>query len=227
MQEVVVTGSHIARTGFTTPSPVTVIGAQSMQLLGITNVGVALSQLPSFRADLSSKTNGFANFNIGAQIANLRGLGATRTLVLVDGNRFVTSTREGSVDLNLIPTVMIARTEIVTGGASARLRLGRHRRRHQHHPGQVVLRPERPGRLRRHRARRRPGIPRLPGRRDRLPGRARPHRRRRGVRQERRDRQLLHPLLLHQGGASRTTCRARRMTPPSRRTSSSPTTTAG
>ena len=50
---------------------------------------------------------------------NLRGLGAPRTLVLVDGHRFITSTREGTVDLNLIPSIMIERTEIVTGGASA------------------------------------------------------------------------------------------------------------
>ena len=118
-EEIIVTGSHIARSTFSTPSPITVVSSQNMQLLGITNVGVALGALPAFRADLSPKTNGFANFNIGAQIANLRGLGATRTLVLVDGNRFVTSTREGSVDLNLIPTIMIDRTEIVTGGASA------------------------------------------------------------------------------------------------------------
>ena len=90
-----------------------------MEQLALTNIGVALNQLPALRADLSPNTNGFANFNIGAVIANLRGLGAPRTLVLVDGHRFITSTREGSVDMNLIPTIMIDRTEIVTGGASA------------------------------------------------------------------------------------------------------------
>jgi outer membrane receptor protein involved in Fe transport len=119
VMEVVVTGSHISRPGFNAPSPVTVVSGQSMRQLGLTNVGMALNQLPSFRADLTPYSNGFANFNLGAVIANLRGLGAPRTLVLVDGHRFIVSTREGSLDLNLIPSIMIDRTEIVTGGASA------------------------------------------------------------------------------------------------------------
>jgi outer membrane receptor protein involved in Fe transport len=119
VSEVIITGSHLVRRGFDAPSPVTVVSAQAMEQLGITNAGMALNQLPSFRADLTPYSNGFANFNLGAVIANLRGLGAPRTLVLLDGHRFITSTREGSVDLNLIPTIMIDRTEIVTGGASA------------------------------------------------------------------------------------------------------------
>jgi outer membrane receptor protein involved in Fe transport len=119
VSEVVVTGSRITATGFTAPSPITTISAANMEQLGLTNAGVALNQLPSFRADLTPNNNGFANFNLGAQIVNLRGLGAPRTLVLVDGHRFITSTREGTVDLNLIPSIMIERTEIVTGGASA------------------------------------------------------------------------------------------------------------
>jgi iron complex outermembrane recepter protein len=60
----VVTGTHIAQLGFTSPSPVTVISAQSMQDLGLTNVGIAVNELPEFRADLTPETNGFANFNL-------------------------------------------------------------------------------------------------------------------------------------------------------------------
>ncbi len=56
---------------------------------------------------------------MGAQIVNLRGLGVTRTLILLDGRRFAPTTREGSADLNLIPSLLIDRTEMVTGGASA------------------------------------------------------------------------------------------------------------
>lgn len=119
VESMVVTGSHISRSGFNAPSPITVIGARGLEQLALTNIGVALNELPALRADLTPNTNGFANFNIGAVIANLRGLGAPRTLVLVNGHRFTTSTREGSVDMNLIPTIMIDRTEIVTGGASA------------------------------------------------------------------------------------------------------------
>ena len=50
---------------------------------------------------------------------NLRGLGVTRNLVLVDGRRFAPTTREGSVDLNFIPSTLVSRVEVVTGGASA------------------------------------------------------------------------------------------------------------
>ena len=117
--EVVVTGSRINRTGFTTPTPVTVLGAAQIEQLNITNAGAGITQMPAFRPSLNPTTNGFGSFNVGAQIANLRGLGQARNLVLVDGRRFAPGTREGSVDLNLIPSLLIDRTEVVTGGASA------------------------------------------------------------------------------------------------------------
>lgn len=115
----VVTGSRIARSGFNAPSPVTVMGADQLEALAVTNIGAAVSQLPAFRASNNPSTNGFGSFNVGAQIVNLRGLGVTRNLILVDGRRFSPTTREGSVDLNLIPSLLIERTEVVTGGASA------------------------------------------------------------------------------------------------------------
>jgi outer membrane receptor protein involved in Fe transport len=122
-QEIVVTGSRLATGGFSTPTPVTVLNADRIAKLGITNVGDALAQLPSFRASTSrSSVSGGANIfaaNAGATIADLRGLGASRTLVLVDGRRFVPSTTQGTVDLSLIPTLLVERSEIVTGGASA------------------------------------------------------------------------------------------------------------
>lgn len=118
-EQVVVTGSRIARTGFDTPSPVTVVGEEELRALAVTNIGAAVSQLPAFRASTNPTTNGFGSFNVGAQIVNLRALGVTRNLILVDGRRFAPTTREGSADLNLIPSMLIERTEIVTGGASA------------------------------------------------------------------------------------------------------------
>src|SRR5690606_5877580 len=87
--------------------------------LQVTNVGAIVSQLPAFRPSNNPTTNGFGSFNVGAQIVNLRGLGVTRNLVLVNGRRFAPTTREGSVDLNFIPSILVERTEIVTGGASA------------------------------------------------------------------------------------------------------------
>jgi iron complex outermembrane recepter protein len=119
LQEVVVTGSRIVRSGFNAPTPITTIGADEMERLAITNIGAGVSQLPAFRPSNNPTTNGFGSFNVGAQIVNLRGLGVTRNLILVDGRRFAPTTREGSVDLNLIPSLLVERTEVVTGGASA------------------------------------------------------------------------------------------------------------
>jgi iron complex outermembrane receptor protein len=118
-EAIVVTGSRIARSGFNTPTPVTVVGSERLQLLGVTNVADGLNQLPSFRASGSPSNVQAAGGNVGARILDLRALGAPRTLVLVDGRRFVPSTGEGTVDINLIPSGLVQRTEVVTGGASA------------------------------------------------------------------------------------------------------------
>jgi len=87
--------------------------------LNITNIGAGLNMLPAFRPSITPTTNGWGSFNVGAQIVNLRGLGMNRNLVLVDGRRFAPVTREGTVDLNLIPSGLVQRTDVVTGGASA------------------------------------------------------------------------------------------------------------
>src|SRR5262245_16943528 len=122
LEEITVTGSRITRDTFSTPNPVTVVGSDEMQKLGLANVGDVMAQLPQNSAFVTAGNVGLGNFNIGAQLANLRGLNpffGTRTLTLVDGRRFVPSTNGGAVDLNLIPSNMVARIETVTGGASA------------------------------------------------------------------------------------------------------------
>jgi outer membrane receptor protein involved in Fe transport len=118
-QNIVVTGSRIARNGFTAPTPVTVVGAEQLEQRAITNVGEAMNELPSFRALVTPATQQAAGGNIGARVLDLRGLGGTRTLVLLDGKRFVPSTTQGTIDVNLMPSALVSRTEVVTGGASA------------------------------------------------------------------------------------------------------------
>jgi outer membrane receptor protein involved in Fe transport len=118
-EEIFVTGSRISRQGFDAPTPVTAIDNDYLLDLGFVNVGAAVQQLPTNKASLTPETNGFGSFNVGAQIANLRALGAARTLTLVDGRRHIPSTDTANVDLNLIPPLLLDRTEIVTGGASA------------------------------------------------------------------------------------------------------------
>jgi len=118
-EAIVVTGSRIARSGFDTPTPVTVFGADRMQALNVTNVADGLNQLPSFRASSSPANQQAAGGAVGSRQLDLRSLEPKRTLVLVDGRRFVPSTGEGTVDINLIPSGLVQRTEVVTGGASA------------------------------------------------------------------------------------------------------------
>lgn len=117
--DIVVTGTRLGSSGFNAPTPVTVMGADRLERLGITNVADGLNQVPSFRPTSTTTTNGLYVNNIGSNFPDLRGLGAPRTLVLVDGRRFVPSNTSGLTDLNLIPSMLVARSEVVTGGASA------------------------------------------------------------------------------------------------------------
>jgi len=121
---IVVTGSRIARdSGFNQPTPATVFGAEQVSNLGIVNAGDIVELIPQNTAFQSDATAGItAGGDVGASYANLRGLNpslGTRTLTLVNTRRFVPTSDGGAVDLNLIPTAMIARVETVTGGASA------------------------------------------------------------------------------------------------------------
>jgi len=117
--EITITGTRLGASGFTAPTPVTVLGADMIAKTASPTVGEALAQLPSFRATTTPATQQIFPANAGARIADLRGLGASRTLVLVDSRRFTPSTSSGTVDLNLIPTLLVQRAEVVTGGASA------------------------------------------------------------------------------------------------------------
>lgn len=118
-EAIIVTGSRIARSGFTAPTPVTQLGSERLESTAASSVGEALAQLPAFRATTSPTTSGVTIGAGGARTVDLRGLGAQRSLVLVDGRRFVPSTIAGAVDTNLIPGILIERVELVTGGASA------------------------------------------------------------------------------------------------------------
>lgn len=122
VQEVVVTGSRIVRSTFTTPNPVTVINEEQIQKLNLTNAGDVVAQLPQNSNFFAGNNVGLGNFNVGAQLVNLRGLNpffGTRTLTLLDTQRVVPTTAGGGVDVTLIPSQLISRVDTETGGASA------------------------------------------------------------------------------------------------------------
>lgn len=114
--EIIVTGSRIAKKDFSSNSPVASVGQAQFDLTGTINTESLLNTLPQAVPGLDRTSN-----NPGGGIAtiDLRGLGSQRTLVLIDGVRAVPTTGGGTVDINTIPTALIERVEVVTGGASA------------------------------------------------------------------------------------------------------------
>ena len=119
VSKIVVTSSRISRNGFEAPTPVTVLGGEELEKRGLTNIGALLNELPAFRASQSPTQNTSTSTGAGFTFADLRGLGSQRTLVLLDNRRHVPTANTGQVDLNLIPSILIDRVEVVTGGASA------------------------------------------------------------------------------------------------------------
>lgn len=111
--DIVVTGSRIDRPGFKSPTPLTQISAAELSVGSRANVGAQLADLPQFKAGQSPQTSG-TNAQAGRFPVDLRGLGAVRTLVLVDGRRISSEN-----DLSTIPNVLVKKIDIVTGGASA------------------------------------------------------------------------------------------------------------
>lgn len=117
VDEVVVTGSRIARRDYVSDSPLVTIDQSAIASSGSVTLESSLNTLPQITPSASSGTNSTAR---GGQASlDLRGLGQQRTLVLIDGRRMQPSGVDGSVDLNTIPSTLIENVEIITGGASA------------------------------------------------------------------------------------------------------------
>src|SRR4051812_1300915 len=130
--EIVITGSRIRHNPLDQAAPVVFVDQQDIQKTGLNSITDVLQRLPSAAGGLNTKFNNSGNFGnppdgggvgAGAAEIDLRYLGSKRTLVLVDGLRFVNAASAsgvpGSVDLNAIPESMIERVEVLQDGASA------------------------------------------------------------------------------------------------------------
>lgn len=119
-ETIVVTGSRIARPELEGSVPVNVVTSEAITQTGAANIQDVLADLPAAGQALSRTTSNFSTTGNGQATVNLRNLGSSRTLVLVNGRRFVAGIPGTSiVDLNTIPTDLIKQIEVVTGGASA------------------------------------------------------------------------------------------------------------
>lgn len=117
---IVVTGSRIARADLEGSSPVQVLNDTAIVQQGAQNVADILSKMPSIGTGIGRTNSNFATSGNGVSIINLRNLGVSRTLVLVNGRRVVSGLGgDSAVDINNIPTDLLQRVELLTGGASA------------------------------------------------------------------------------------------------------------
>jgi len=121
LEEVVVTGSRIVREGYEAPTPLTVVGTEDLERNAGASLANILNDMPALTGSniSTSGQSAMAGGASGVQSLNLRSLGATRVLVLLDGKRSVGSTILGVVDTSNFPSQLISRVDIVTGGASA------------------------------------------------------------------------------------------------------------
>lgn len=118
--EVVVTGSRVIKNGNNSPTPVTVVSTESLLRLQPTSIAEALSTLPAFAGSRVATGNpGTGTTNNASNVMNLRGLGFTRNLILLDGHRVSPDTQDGLVDISMIPQMLLKRVDVVTGGVSA------------------------------------------------------------------------------------------------------------
>ncbi|MDT8321586.1 MAG: TonB-dependent receptor [Xanthomonadales bacterium] len=118
LEEVVVTGSRIKRAGLEGSTPVTTVEALEFQISGSSNAEDLLNTLPQFvpSAEGTSRSN---SPGTGLALIDLRGFGPQRNLVLVNGRRFTIADTLQRTDINTIPSALVERMEIVTGGSSA------------------------------------------------------------------------------------------------------------
>ena len=122
IEKIIVTGSHIRKGDFESASPIKVLDSEDIQGVGAVNVGDLLGKIPSITGDVTGSSSNISPQNSGLNTVALRNLGSSRTLVLVDGKRYVSGMSVGAgygVDLNTIPVALISRVEVLTGGQSA------------------------------------------------------------------------------------------------------------
>jgi iron complex outermembrane recepter protein len=117
IEEVVVTGSRIARADFESASPIVTLPASAFEQTSAITVERTLNTLPQFSASATGTSNDPAND--GQANVSLRGIGVSQTLVLIDGRRLMPADGRGSPDLNVLPPALISSVEVMTGGASA------------------------------------------------------------------------------------------------------------
>jgi iron complex outermembrane receptor protein len=116
--DIVVTGSRVSRAGYDAPTPLTALSNEQLTSAAPSSPSDALRQLPILSNSTGARGSTGSQGSTGTYM-NLRNLGPNNTLVLFNGNRFVPTTANGTVNTALFPENLVSRVEVVTGGASA------------------------------------------------------------------------------------------------------------
>ncbi len=127
VDEVVVTGSRLQRSGLDAPTPTMAMTAETIEAKGITNVAEILNEMPQVATGLSNANTSYSFGNIGLNQVNLRNLGVRRTLTMVNGRRRAGTPDDSNFlafDLSNIPAALVKRVEVQTGGTSASSAIG-------------------------------------------------------------------------------------------------------
>ena len=121
LEEIVVTGTRVIRDGYEAPTPLAVLSTADILALAPTNIADAINRMPTLLAQNTPQTarQSVTSGGGGLNSLNLRTLGPTRTLTLLDGRRSVAAMPTGVVDVNSFPQGLISRVDVVTGGASS------------------------------------------------------------------------------------------------------------
>ena len=121
VEKIVITGSRLRRDSFSVPTPLVVMTREDIADTGVGSLAdILVDGIPSLTEDISNTNSQSLVSGTGLSTVNLRGLGASRTLTLIDGRRVVSNSYSGNkVSLSTIPSGMVQRVEVITGGASA------------------------------------------------------------------------------------------------------------
>jgi iron complex outermembrane receptor protein len=119
MGVITVTGSRTITDNAQSPTPLTTVDIADMLKTTPSDTADALNKLPTILGGRTPRTQGNGSTNNGGNTLSLRNFGASRTLVLLDGHRVAPSNQDGTVNIDVLPQMLVKQVDIVTGGASA------------------------------------------------------------------------------------------------------------
>jgi len=119
LEEITITGSRVITDDVRSPTPITSVAVDEILKTTPSDIPDALNKLPEIMGGRTPRNQGNASTNNGGNTLSLRNFGPQRTLVMLDGHRVPVSNQDGTVNVDIMPDMLVKKVDIVTGGASA------------------------------------------------------------------------------------------------------------